>query len=105
MVAVGLMRNGPGDRSDDLVPAEDAVAANSSQIADFYRKRGSLMRPVSFGRVFCQAPLGRVVWPQAAYRPGFDGIDRQRPTADPPARLGQLVVVVVAQMPDQIDDL
>src|SRR5208337_5632042 len=49
--------------------------------------------------------LGRVAWQQSARRPGLDGVDRQGPAADPPPRIGQLVVVVVAQVPDQVDHL
>src|SRR5690242_20467257 len=104
MVAVGLVRDGPGHRRGGPATAEQTDAAKSWRIADFCRKCGSLARPVSLGKVFCQAPLSRVVWPQSAYRPRFDGVDRQGPAADAPTRLGQRVVIVVAQMPDDVDD-
>jgi len=63
------------------------------------------MSPVNLGIVFCEPPLGRVVWQQSPYRPGLDGVDRQSPSADPPTRTRQFVFIVVAQMPDHVDDL
>src|SRR6516164_722315 len=71
---------------------------------------GFPLRPRAFGLRYgreniLDGTLGRVARQQSPDRPGFDGIDRQRPTADAPARIGQLVVVVVAHMPNHIDHL
>src|SRR6516165_8816676 len=52
-----------------------------------------------------EGALGRVARQQSAHRPGLDGRNRQRPAADAPTGIGQLVVVVVAQVPNHIDHL
>ena len=49
--------------------------------------------------------LGRVARQHATHGPSLDSEDRQSPATNPPAGVGACILVVVAQVPDHIDEL
>src|ERR1700685_167459 len=86
-----------------LISASSAFTSSVLELPEIQPEHTT--SPQSLTRCYDAAasPLVRFARQQTTQRAGLDRVDRQGPAADPPAQIGQFVLIVVAQMPDHFD--